>query len=165
MDPTLIIVILCTVVFGILPLFFRSNAILIFFALSAGELLARLTAQDATQFVRSLPATSNMPVFTIVQIVLLVVAPLVVLFGYRNNTKPGQLFLHLLPAIASVVVAIMLIVAKLPYDTKTAVEESGLYLAIEPYFALAVAAGLFSSVMYLIVTRPKHDSHHKKLKK
>lgn len=164
MDPTLIIIIACVVVFGILPLFFRSNAVLIFFALSAGELLARLTGQEATQLVRSLPATSDMPVFSIVQIALLIVAPLVVLFGYRNSTKPGQLFFHVLPALASVVVAIMLVVAKLPYDTKTAVEASSIYGGIEPFFSLAVAAGLFSSIMYLIVTKPKHHGHHKKHK-
>jgi hypothetical protein len=158
MDPALILIVTCAVVFGLLPLFFRSNAVYVFFALCAGELLARLTAQDATQFVRSMPATNNLPVFSIVQVALLVIAPLVIIFAFKNTTKPGQLFLFLLPAVASVIVAVMLIVNKMPYDTTQAILQSGLYSAIEPYFAVAVAAGLASSIAYLISIRPKHHA-------
>jgi hypothetical protein len=164
MDPALILIIICLVIFGLLPLFFRSNAVYIFFALSAGELLARLTAQDATQFVRSLPATSGLPVYSIVQILLLVIGPLIIIFAYKNTSKPGQLFLFILPALASVVVAVMLIVTKLPYDTAQTIEQSGLFNSIEPYFPVAVAAGLASSIAYLISIKPKHHAHHKKHK-
>lgn len=164
MDPALLLLIICAVVFGLLPLFFRSNAVYVFFALSAGELLARLTSQDATQFVRSLPATNSLPVYSIVQIILLVVGPLIIIFAFKNTSKPGQLFLFLLPAVASVIVAVMLIVTKLPYETSQKIQESGLYGALEPYFAVAVAAGLASSIAYLISIRPKHHAHHKKHK-
>ena len=164
MDPAIFVIGIALVVFGILPVVFRSSAVLIFFTLAAGELLSRLTAQDATQFVRSLPATDGLPTYSIVQIILLTIVPIIILFAYKNSIKPSQLFFHLLPAVASVLVCVMSVTAKLPYETKEAVEKSGIYLAIEPFFSVAVAAGLLSSAFYLIGTKPKHhkDKKHRK---
>ena len=73
------------------------------------------------------------------------------------------MFFHFLPAVARVLVCVMLVTAKLPYETKEAVEASGLYKAIEPFFSVAVAAGLLSSAFYVISTKPKHhnDKKHK----
>lgn len=164
MDPAIFLLAACAILFGLLPLFFRSNAVYVFLTLSAGELLARLTAQDATQFVRSLPAANSLPIYSIVQIALLVIGPLIIIFAFKNTSKAGQLFLFLLPAVASVVVALMLIVTKLPYDTSQKIQESAIYGAIEPFFAVAVAAGLASSIAYLITIRPKHHGGHKKHK-
>ena len=161
MSIALIVIIVLVVLFGVMPLLLRSNAVLIFFALCAGELLARLTAQDATQFLRSLPATNNLPLYSIVQIALLLLPPIFILFGYRNSSKAGQLFFMILPAVASVIVGIMLIVAKLPYETKATVEASSLYTTISPYFSVAIAAGLVSSTLYLIATAPNPHKRKK----
>jgi hypothetical protein len=162
MDASYIVIICAAILFGILPLFLRSNAVLIFFALCAGELLARLTAQDATQFLRSLPATSGLPLFSIVQISFLLLPPLVILIGYRNTIRPGQLFFHILPALAGVLVAIMLVVVKLPYDTQESIKAATTYSTMEPFFSVAVAAGLLSSTLYLIANAPRHHKNHKK---
>jgi hypothetical protein len=164
MQATYIVIISAGILFGLLPLFLRSNAVLIFFALCAGELLARLTAQDATQFLKSLPATNGLPLFSIVQISLLLLPPLVILIGYRNTIRPSQLFFHILPAVAGVLVAIMLVVVKLPYDTQEAIKSASTYVTIEPFFSVAVAAGLLSSTLYLIFNTPKHHKKHKKSK-
>jgi len=163
MDPAILVIGASFIVFGILPIVLRSSAVLIFLTLAAGELLARLTAQDATQLVRSLPATSGLPTYSIVQIVLLTVVPILILFAYKNSSKPSQLFFHILPAVASVLVCVLLVTAKLPYETKDAVESSGIYGSIEPFFSVAVAAGLLSSAFYVISTKPKHhkDKKHK----
>ncbi len=165
MDAAIIVIVISAILFGILPIIFRSSAVLIFLTLAAGELLSRLTAQDATQFVLSLPASNGLPTYSIVQIVLLTIAPIILLFAYKNSIKPGQLFFHFLPAVASVLVCVMLVTAKLPYETKELVEKSQLYLAIEPFFSVAVAAGLLSSALYLVATKPrqlKHKKHHLK---
>lgn len=161
MDPALLVIGFPLVIFGILPVLLRSSAVLIFLTLAAGELLSRLTSQDATQFVRSLPATNGLPSYSIVQIILLTIVPLVLLFAYKNSIKPSQLFFHLLPAVASVIVCVMLVTAKLPYETKEAVEKSGIYVALEPFFGVAVAAGLLSSAFYLIGTKPRHHKDKK----
>lgn len=161
MDPALIVIGFSAIIFGILPIVLRSSAVYIFLTLAAGELLSRLTAQDATQFVRSFPAPNGMPTYTIVQIALLTVVPIVILISYKNSMKPSQLFFHLLPALASVLVCVMLVTAKLPYETKDAVENSGIFKAIEPFFSVAVAAGLLSSAFYLMAIKPKHEKHKK----
>ena len=163
MDPALIIIVIATAVFGIAPIVLRSSAVLIFLMLAAGELLSRLTAQDATQFVQSLPSFSSLPTYSIVQIILLTIAPLIILFSYKNSSKPSQLFFHLFPAVASVLVCVMLVTAKLPYEVKDAVEQSNIYGTIEPFFSVAVAGGLLSSAFYLISTKPKHSKHKKHL--
>jgi hypothetical protein len=161
MDPALIVIGISAVIFGILPIALRSSAVYIFLTLAAGELLSRLTAQDATQFVRSFPAPNSMPTYSIVQISLLLVVPILILIAYKNSMKPSQLFFHLLPALASVLVCVMLVTAKLPYETKDVVENSGIFKVIEPFFSVAVAAGLLSSAFYLMAIKPKHDKHKK----
>jgi hypothetical protein len=163
MTAAIIIIVVSAIVFGIGPIFLRSSAVLIFLTLAAGELLSRMTSQDITQFVRSLPSTSSMPIYSIVQIALLLVVPLVILLGYRNSIKPGQLFFHFLPAVASVVICVMLVVAKLPYDLKESIQVASIYKTIEPFFSVAIAAGLLSSAMYLLMTKPRHhkDKKHK----
>lgn len=161
MSIALIVIICISVVFGILPLILRSSAVLIFFALCAGELLARLTAQDATQFLRGMPATDALPLFSIVQIALLLLPPIFILFGYKNSNKSSQVFFQILPAVASVIVGVMLIVSKLPYETKQLVESSSAYSYVSPYFSVAIAAGLLSSTLYLIAIAPKPHKHKK----
>lgn len=165
MDAMLIITSLSVVVFGILPFFLRSNASLVFFALCAGELLSRLTAQDATQILRSLPSMSNLPSYSIVQIILLLIPPLVLLFAYKNTQRPSQLFLHIIPAVASVVVCVMLVVAKLPYDTKQLVEDSQVFVTLQPFFSLSVAAGLLSATVFLVSAKTRLHKDDKKGKK
>lgn len=162
---TVVVLAVIGLVFGIAPLFLRSSAVLIFLSLCAGEILARLTSQDVTQMVSSFASLNNLPVYSIVQIFLLVIAPIVLLFAYKNSVKPSMLFVHIIPALASVVVCVMLVVTKLPYDTKTAIEASDLYTTIKPFFSLAIAAGLLSSVFYLVAVKPKHDKHDKHHKK
>lgn len=164
MDPIIIIIAASALLFGVLPFFLRSSAALIFFALCAGELLSRLIAQDATQIFRSLPNTNNLPAYSIVQITLLLIPPIILLVSYKNSQKPSQLFLHIIPAIASVVVCVMLIVAKLPYETKQLVEDSAMYSALQPFFSLAVASGLLTATIYLVSVKPKPHKQDKKHK-
>lgn len=159
---TVIIIAVIGVIFGLLPLLLRSSAVLVFLSLCAGEILARLTSQDITQMVSSFGALSNFPIYSAVQIFLLVIAPVVLLFAYKKSVKPSMIFVQIIPALASVAVCIMLVVAKLPYDTKIVIESSNLYIMIKSFFSLAIAAGLLSSLFYLVAIKPKHDKLHKK---
>lgn len=161
MDAAIIVIAISTIMFGVMPIIFRSSAVLIFLTLAAGELVSRLTAQDATQLVRSLPTPNGLPTYSIVQIILLTIAPLILLIAYKNSIKPSQLFFHFMPAVASVLVCIMLVTAKLPYELKDTVENSQIYTTVEPFFSVAVAAGLLSSALYLIATKPRHHKNKK----
>jgi len=163
MTAAIVIIVVSAVVFGIGSILLRSSAVLVFLTLAAGELLSRMTSQDVTQIVRSLPSASSMPIYSIVQIALLLIVPLIILIGYRNSIKPGQLFFHFLPAVASAVICVMLVVAKLPYELKESIQVASIYKTIEPFFSVAIAAGLLSSASYLLMTKPRHqkDKKHK----
>lgn len=148
------------VVFGVAPLLFRSNTVYILLMLCAGELLARLTAQDLTQVVNSLIAT-DLPTYSIVQIILLLIPPLLVLFWYRKSVNV-DVILHIIPAVSTVLLCYMLVVAKLPYDVQNSLQESNIYGLIKPYFGLAIGAGMLSSLIWFWAKKPKHEKHDKK---
>lgn len=143
------------VVFGVLPIIIRSNVVLIFLALCAGEVLARLMGNDATQIVNSFVAT-DVPMYSIVQIVLLVILPLLIVVWYKKAVKLQYIALHILPALATVLLCFMFVVAKLPYDMQNTMQNSNIYLTVKPYFGLVMAAAMATSAIWLFLKKPKH---------
>ena len=99
--------------------------------------------------------------FSIVQIVLLLIAPAILLFMYRKTAK-ADMILQIIPAIAAVLLAFMFVVAKLPYDMQIAMQDSQLYGIVKPFFSVAIAAGLATSIVWFWAKKPKHDKHDKK---
>jgi uncharacterized membrane protein required for colicin V production len=166
MNIGIIVVGLCAVGFVALPLIFRSSAVAMFLALCAGAVMSKFVAQDATLILNSI-ANINVPMFSIVQIFLLIVGPLVLLFGLKGSVKTGAILWQVLPALAAAILAVYFIAPMLPFDSQKALQESQAYRLIEPYFGLAAAAGLLASVFWLLGTKPKHDKekHGKKHKK
>jgi hypothetical protein len=142
------------VVFGIMPILLRSNAVYILLTLCAGDLFAHLAARDVTQIISS-AVTVNAPIYSIVQISLLVAVPLILLFLYKK-TAGSTIFLQIIAAAVSVVVCFMLVTTSLPYDTQTVIKESDIYSTIQPYYSAAVAAGLFISIIYFWIQKPGH---------
>lgn len=142
------------VVFGVLPILIRSNVVLILLALCAGEVLARLMGNDVTQIVNSFVAT-DVPMYSIVQIVLLVVLPLLIVFWYKKAVKLHYMALHIIPAIATVLLCFMFVVAKLPYDMQNTMQNSNVYLTVKPYFGLVMAAAMATSAVWLFLKKPK----------
>lgn len=142
------------VVFGVLPLILRSNAVLILLALCGGEVLARLVGQDVTQIVNSIVAT-DLPTFSIVQIILLVILPLLIVIWYKKAVKLPYLALHIIPAIATVLLCFMFVVAKLPYDVQNTMQNSDIYLNVKPYFGMVMAAAMAVSAVWLFLKKPK----------
>ena len=147
------------VVFGIAPILFRSNAVYILLALCGGEVLARLSGQEMAQIMSSL-ISADVPMYSIVQIFLLVIAPFVLIFLYRKSVGADML-LQIVPAAAVVLLSFMFIIAKLPYDAQNALKGSDLYGLLDAYFGLAIAAGMVSSMIWFWLKKPKHDKHDK----
>ena len=147
------------VVFGIAPILFRSNAVYMLLALCGGEVLARLAAQELTQIINSL-ITVDFPMYSVVQIVLLVAAPIILLFLYRKTVK-ADMILQIIPAAAATLLCFMFVIAKLPYDAQNSLQASDLYTLVKPYFGLAIAAGMIASIIWFWLKKPKHDKHHK----
>lgn len=148
------------VTFGVAPILFRSNAVYILLALCGGEVLARLTGQDVTQIMNSI-ITVDVPMYSIVQIFLLTIAPFLLIFLYRKSVKADML-LQIIPAIAAVLLCFMFIIAKLPYDTQNSLQSSTMYELLKPYFGLSIAAGMVSSIVWFWLKKPKHEKHDKK---
>jgi hypothetical protein len=143
------------VIFGIIPIIFGANSVYVFLTLCAGELLSQLASRDVTQIINSLVANSS-PVFAVVQIVLLLAAPLVTLVIFRKAIRSPKRVVQIIPAVATALACFILVVAKLPYDMQKSIQASDLYLLVKPYYEFAVAAGLLISVFYLWTKRPKH---------
>ena len=148
------------IMFGLAPIILRSNAVYMLLALCGGEVLARLAAQDLTQIVNSI-LTTDFPTYSVVQIVLLVLAPLLILFWYRKSTNI-DVILQIVAAAATVVLCFIFVIAKLPYDTQNALQNSDLYGLIKPYSGLAIGAGMVASVIWFWMKKPKHEKHDKK---
>ena len=58
----------------------------------------------------------------------------------------------------------MFITNYLPYSSQTSVQNSNLYTQIDPYFGLAIGAGLLASVIYFWLMKPHHQKSDKKHK-
>jgi hypothetical protein len=149
------------VIFGIAPLLLRSNAVFILLALCGGEVLARLVSQDVTQIMTSI-ITADVPMFSIVQIVLLLILPLLILIWYRKSVKVSMLALHIVPAAAAVLLCFMFVVAKLPYETQTTLQSSDLYELLKNYFGIAIAAGMAGNAVWFWLKKPKREKHDDK---
>jgi uncharacterized membrane protein required for colicin V production len=160
MDPTIILLV-CAGLLVALSLLLRVNAVAIFLTLIAGALVSKLVSSDVTQIINSIVNT-GLPTASIVQIFLLVIAPLVLLLGLKGSVKAGGVVFQIVPAVAAGVLLVYFATGMLPYDTQQKVIESNLFGFINPYFGLAAAAGLFASVLNFWATKPKHhDKHHK----
>lgn len=152
------------IIFGIAPIVLRTNAVYMLLALCAGEVLARLTAQDVTQIASSF-ITADIPLYSIVQITLLLIAPILVMVWYRKAAK-SDIILQIFAAAATAVLCVMFVIAKLPYEPQNALQGADLYITLKPYFSVAIAAGVFVSLLWFWVKKPKHEKpedkkHHK----
>jgi hypothetical protein len=161
MDPSLILLIGAAAL-AALSLILRVNSIAIFLTLIAGALVSKLVYSDVTQIVNSIVNT-GLPTSSIVQIFLLVIAPLVLLLGLRKSVTVGGVVFQVVPAIAAGVLLVYFVPPMLPYEAQNTVINSNIYGYVSPYFGLAAAAGLLASVLQLWAAKPKHhDKHGKK---
>ena len=145
---------------GVLAIILRSNAVYMLLTLCAGAILAELTAQDVTQILNSLISV-NIPIYSYVQIALLLIAPVILLIMYRKSAG-SKLILQLVPAIVFALISFMVISEALPYDMQTQIKESQIYSFIEPYYEIAIAVGLFACMFYFWIQKPRHDKPSKK---
>jgi len=143
---------------GVLAIIFRSNAVYMLLTLCAGAILAELTAQDVTQILNSFISV-NIPIYSYVQIALLLIAPVILLIMYRKSAG-SKLILQIVPAFA--LISFMVISEALPYDMQTQIKESQIYSSIEPYYEIAIAVGLFACMFYFWIQKPRHDKPSKK---
>jgi len=144
---------------AIAALLLRSNAVYMLMGLCAGSVLASLAAKDVTQIFNSF-INVNVPVYSYVQIVLLIVAPLILLFVYKK-ARGNNFMLQVVPAVALASLCFMFVTDMLPYDVQSQIKDSQVYMFIQPYFEIAIAVGLFASLIYFWAKKPSHDKRKK----
>lgn len=160
MNP-LVLLAAVAVVFGILPLILRSNVVAMFMSLFVGQALSLLLAQELTNMVYGMVRV-DAPVYMIVQIALLLIAPIVLLIVTIKSVGVASIVTQILPAIALVVMASVYIAAMLPLEQKELVENSQYFVQAKPYLGVLVGGALVSSVVYITTSRPWSSGHSKK---
>lgn len=155
MNSTLVLLLACSIVFGALPLILRSNGALVLFTLCVGQILAGLIGGDLTNGIGS-KVTSPLPIFTIVQIVLLVLPALLVMFIYRRAAK-ADILLHIFTYAVAVIVCFSAISTFLPYAAQSSVQDSNVYHQIHGYVGIVLSAGIIVSLVILWLKKPHHD--------
>lgn len=152
------------IIFLIGPLLLKSNPIYMFLLLCASELVCKLTSVDATKLVTSFIPSKSAPIYTIVQLVILLLVPLIVMFAYSGSLKPKYLILHIFTGISAVFLFISLAVTKMPYDLNQKIESLNIYSKGISFLDVALVVGLFASFFYILAIKPKHEKHVKKHK-
>jgi len=157
-----IIIAISAALFFFSPLAFRSNAVYGFLMLAVGELASRQVSVEATKFLSSIFTGLNIPLYSVVQIVILLFGSVIVLFLYRKTAKPKDLVFNIVTGLSATLICVYLIVAKLPYETKTSIENMSLYQSLDNFLGVAVVAGLLGSLFYFVFHKSVHFSKHDK---
>ena len=160
MNSTLVILTLVAVIFGLLPLILRSNGALVLFTLCVGQILSGLIGLDVANKI-NIQTSSPLPLYTIVQIVILILPALLVMLLYRKAAK-ADILLHLITYAAAVIVCFSAIVTMLPYGTQLSVQDSTIYHQIHGYVGMILSAGIIVSLVILWLKKPHHDKKHGK---
>jgi hypothetical protein len=150
-------------VLGVAPIILRSNAVYMFFGLCAGSVLAGIVGKDATNIANSI-ITTDFAMFSVMQIFILVIVPILLLFLYRRSIKADFIW-QIIPALAAVILCFMSVVTMLPYDLQQTITDSNIYINIKPYYGVTVTAGVLFSMFYFWIKKPKHLKEGKKHKK
>ena len=151
-------------IFLILPFILKSNAVFMFLLLCASELVAKQVSVEDSKFVSSFITSSSIPIYSIVQIVILTFGPLFILLVYKNTLQAKNIIFNLLVGLASAVVFIELVATKLPFDQSRNIENASLYQTLEAFLGVALVTGLVGSIIYLVANKPhslKAAKHHK----
>jgi hypothetical protein len=157
-----IILALSVFLFIFAPLAFRSNAVYAYLLLAGGELASRQVSVEATKFLSSIFTGISIPLYSIVQITILIFSAGAVIVIYRKTSKPKDLIFNIIVGLSASLVATFLVVAKLPYDQKNTIENLGLYQTLDNFIGVAVVAGLLGSLFYFLFHKSVHISKHDK---
>jgi hypothetical protein len=148
--------------FLFVPLAFRSNAVYGYLLLIAGELASKQVSVETTKFLNSIFTGLSLPMYSIVQIFILIFGSALVLFLYRKTSKPKDLIFNIVVGASASLVATFLVVSKLSYDQKNTIENLSLYQTLDNFIGVAVVTGLLGSLFYFVFHKSVHISKHDK---
>jgi len=148
-------------VFTVLLLFLRTNAAVCFLALCAGSVLVEYSGTNIALIASSVTSGASYASHT-AKIVLLLV-PLVIVAVFLRGQLPKALIpLGFIPALATSLLALVLIVPLLPDHVAESVTSTETWAVVTQYQELTVGLGVVMSVVLLVMMAKRQHGKHKK---
>lgn len=146
-------------VFTIFLLFLRTNAAVCFLALCAGSVLVEFSGTNVALIASSLSSGASFAPHA-AEIALLLVPMLVCAIFLRGQLPKPMVILGFFPALATSLLALLLIVPLLPDDVASKVVSTETWSVITQYQELTVGVGVTMSVVLLaMMAKRSHDKH------
>jgi hypothetical protein len=140
----------------------RTNAAMVFFALCGGSVLVTLMGEDIKLVAQSIGKGNA--VLPIAALIGMLVAPaiLAIIFLRGSVSKP-KMMLQLLPAIATGVVGVLLVVPLLTPEAQKIVADNMLWQRYSQFQPVALLVGVFGSLVVAAFTArgQKHEDKKK----
>lgn len=125
----------------VFALILRTNIALGILTIGAGYVLADITTETiVTTLFRLGVETGDMPLSSIVPIVLTVVPSLLILIRFRGF-QPSRFLLHLAPAIFYALITVLLILLQLPYEVQQQLREDSYVFSQLQQFRAGIVLG------------------------
>lgn len=151
-------------IFGVLPIIWRAKGAHIFLLLCAGSLLSASVSGSITTEIKNAAETDNIPVLSIVQGALLLLPALIGLIISRGTVKKKKTVFHVLPSLASGVLAYLWFIRILPFDQFNAVQAAEVTQQLSKLRDGALVAGILSCLFLIWMDRPKANEEEGKKK-
>lgn len=134
---------------------FRASGSTAFLSLCLGSLLVHFVGGSASDFGNLLSA--NTAISQSMMPIILLVLPVVfaTIFMIRTVRGKMRLLLNIIPAVATGVVGLLLVVPLLPKNLHETVVQTQLWLSINPLTQLIVVVSTIISIFFLWLQRPK----------
>lgn len=145
-----------------LLLLLRTNTGVVFLAVCAGSVLLAAAGKDTDLLAHSLG--NSQPSTNVVQAAVVLLPAIISAVVLRKRVVTTKMFLAVIPAFCSAIVALTLVYPFLSGSFQTTLTSGKGWSLIAQYYELIVVIGIVSSLFTLAFTVPKHhgDKHHKK---
>jgi len=143
-------------------LMLRTNTGVVFLSLCAGTMLLNATGADASLFASSLSSGAEISGSVAKISVLLLPAAITSIF-LRKHVSYGQIFITFIPAVATAMLGVLLVVPLLSSSTQSSVGQTEVWSMLTQYQGAIVTVGIVASIICIVFTVKKpHHSKHKK---
>ncbi|MCA9347881.1 hypothetical protein KC867_00565 [Candidatus Saccharibacteria bacterium] len=149
------------VLFSLLLVVLRANSAIAFMALCLGSLLVSGVGDSAGLLASSLTSGASLA-SSISKLVVLLLPLVLVVFLTRGQIKKSQLFINLLPAVASALLGVVLAESLMPGSWSEGFRATEFWTYISDYYEFILGVGAFVSILLISITnRRPSDKHHK----
>lgn len=143
----------------LLVLFLRTNAAILFFVLCGASTLQTYLDKDVSGFVSQLLPGKNVQT---VALALFILPFIVAAIAFRHSVSKAKLPAHLILALLVGGSLVFVGPQFLPLSIVKTIEVSNVYLALQPYSSLMIAAAFLMSTVFLWLSHPKEHQEGKR---